>query len=338
MNTKKFTMLGESGSGKTCYLLGMYMSMNMDLGGIGYTIVAKDEQVRKNLTTSYYKLEDDGRGESRFPDTTDNVQKYTFWLQYAYETILPFEWIDYPGAFLDPTQVDTTDAKYKEVEKSISESSTIFICIDGANLVEGDIYAKIRRVKRKCTARINPYLGNLKEKLKREGRWLPPICIIVTKFDLCGDYVSMDELRDIIEEAFKPLFMSDDTFVTVIPVSLGIDITDDDYKGELDPVNIHLPILFGIHFALDEVIDECNFLINYQNEHREYVQRAKRDEEDSFFLWRSQSKINDLAKEISSTEKELKELIKTANIAKKNQDKLINELNAINMIFSEGRW
>ncbi len=338
MNTKKFTMLGESGSGKTCYLLGMYMSMNMDLESIGYTIVAKDEQVRKNLTTSYYKLEDDGRGESRFPDTTDNVQKYTFWLQYAYETILPFEWIDYPGAFLDPTQVDTTDAKYKEVEKSISESSTIFICIDGANLVEGDIHAKIRRVKRKCTARINPYLGNLKEKLKREGRWLPPICIIVTKFDLCGDYVSMDELREIIEESFKPLFMSDDTVVTVIPVSLGIDITDDDYKGELDPVNIHFPILLGINFALNEVISECNFLINYQNDHREYIQRAKREEEDSFFLWRDDKKISALADAISSTQKEIQQLRKTADIAKKNQEKLFDELSAINMIFYNGRW
>ena len=338
MKPKKFTMLGESGSGKTCYLLGMYMSMNMDLESIGYTIVASDAQVKKNLTSNYYKLEDDMRGAGRFPDTTDNVQKYNFDLQYAFETILPFEWIDYPGAFLDPTQVDTTDAQYKEVEKSIRESSTIFICIDGENLVKGDINAKIRRVKRKCAARINPYLGELKEKLKREGSGLPPICIIVTKFDLCASSVSRDDMRKIIEESFKPLFMSDDTLVAIVPVSLGNDITDDDYKGELEPVNIHLPILFGINFALNEVILECEYFIKNKIDRQNSMQSQKKDEEDSFFLFRSDSLIRNLANEIAATGEEINELRKTANIAQKNQAMLFNELKAIDMIFFEGRW
>ena len=338
MNPKKFTILGESGSGKTCYLLGMYMSMNMDLESIGYTIVAQDAQIKKTLTTNYNRLEDDTSGQGRFPDTTDQVQKYNFDLQYSFETILPFEWIDYPGQYLDPTLVDVTDAKYKEVEQSIRESSTLFICIDGENLVEGNINAKIKRVKRKCVARINPYLGELKEKLKLENKKLPPICIIVTKYDLCSDCLSNDELRTIIEESFKPLFLSDDTFVVVIPVSLGENIKDDNYKGELDPVNVHLPILFGITCALNEVIDDCNVSAVLKAVSKNIMEQNKSDEEDRCFFKRDKGKIRILDSAISSTEQEIKELLKIANIAKQNQNTVNKELEAINMRFYNGRW
>ena len=338
MEPKKFTILGESGSGKTCYLIGMYMAMNNDSASIGYTILAQDAQIRRNLTSNYYKLEDDTRGTGRFPDTTDDVQKFNFNLQYAYETILPFEWIDYPGAFLDPTKVDTTDSKYKEVEKSIRESNTIFICIDGENLIKGDINTKIKCVKRKCAARINPYLGDLKEKLKREGSALPPICIIVTKYDLCASYVSMDEMRKIIEESFKSLFVSNDTSVAIVPVSLGNDIADDDYKGELDPVNIHLPILLGIHFALKEVIGESEYLMKLKDGDKNSMEREKIDEEDSFFLWRNDARIRILADNIASIKKEIEQLRETADIAKKNKARLLDKLKAINMIFNKGRW
>lgn len=338
MQSKKFTILGETRSGKTCYLLGMYMSMNMDLESIGYTIVAKDAPVRKNLTLNYKKLEDDTRGEGRFPDTTDQVQKYNFDLQYGFETILPFEWIDYPGNFLDPTLADTNDAQYRDVEKSIRESSALFICIDGENLVKGNTDAKIRRVKRKCVARINPYLGELKDKLKSENKRLPPICIIVTKADLCADYLNDGELRKIIEESFKPLFLTNDTIIAVVAVSLGTDIKDDSYKGELDPVNVHLPILFGINYALNEVIVECNSLMWTKNNRISSMARQKSDEEDSFFLFRDDEKINRLADNISTTEKEKEQIFKTAKIAEKNQNKVWEELRTINMFFYDGRW
>lgn len=312
--------------------------MNMDLESIGYTIVAQDAQIKKTLTTNYNKLEDDTSGQGRFPDTTDQVQKYNFDLQYSFETILPFEWIDYPGGFLDPTSRDVTSEQYKEVEQSIRKSSTLFICIDGENLVEGNINAKIRRVKRKCVARINPYLGELKEKLKRENQKLPPICIIVTKYDLCADCLRNDELRTIIEESFKPLFLSADTFVVVIPVSLGENIKDDNYKGELDPVNVHLPILFGITRALNEVIADCNISAFLKTVTKNSMEKNKSDEEDTFFLWRDNDKIRRLDNSIYSTEKEIKDLLKIADIARKNQTTVNKELEAINMVFYDGRW
>ena len=70
-------------------------------------------------------LSDKSRGASRFPVGTDDVQKMDFKLQYAYETITSFEWVDYPGGFLDPTKRDVNSEQYKEVEKSINASDML---------------------------------------------------------------------------------------------------------------------------------------------------------------------------------------------------------------------
>ena len=48
MEGRKFTILGETGSGKTCYLLGMYYEMSMSVAG--YTVIATDPDADKNLT------------------------------------------------------------------------------------------------------------------------------------------------------------------------------------------------------------------------------------------------------------------------------------------------
>ena len=214
----RFTILGESGSGKTCYLLGMYNKMRNHVAG--YTVIA----------------EDTSKGDMLFK------------LQYNYEDVLSFVWIDYPGAYLEPSKRDLNSADYQAVEKYINESDVLFICIDGANFVEGDINDKIDAVETKCTANISPYLGTLIGKLRNEGKTLPPIAMIVTKYDMCESYIDTNELRNVIEEVFTPLFGKDDTYVAIIPVSLGK--LNKDNRGVLQPRDIHLPILFGIKFAL----------------------------------------------------------------------------------------
>ena len=255
MDGRKFTILGETGLGKTCYLLGMYYEMSMSVAG--YTVIATDPDADKNLTLRYEMLKDKSRGQSRFPAGTDDVQKFKFNLQYDYETILPFTWVDYPGGFLDTTRRDVTGEQYKEVEKSIKESEMIFICIDGANLVGSGTRNKIRKVKTRCAKHINPYLTELRNKFKYEGKGsLPPIGMLITKYDICQDDTAPDEIREIVEEAFEGLFDNEDNqnFVAIIPVSLGDTLQDDEYQGDLDPLNVHLPILMGINFALIDML------------------------------------------------------------------------------------
>ena len=57
MEETKFTILGESLSGKTCYLLAMYSEMSQSING--YSIVAQDDRLDTELLESFEKLDDD---------------------------------------------------------------------------------------------------------------------------------------------------------------------------------------------------------------------------------------------------------------------------------------
>ena len=343
MDGRKFTILGETGSGKTCYLLGMYYEMSMSVAG--YTVVATNPDDDKNLTLRYEMLKDKSRGQNRFPAGTDDVQKFGFNLQYNYETILPFTWVDYPGGFLDATRRDVGSEQYKEVEKSIRESEMLFICVDGANLVGGGTRNKIRKVKTRCAKHINPYITELRNKFKEEGKvGLPPIGILITKYDMCRDDTDPDEIREIVEEAFEGLFGEEEdngNFVAVIPVSLGDTLQDDEYQGDLEPLYVHLPVLMGIQFALVDMIHGAKAVIEEDHELVAEAESLKRIEDNRWGITRWLFGGHDpdkLANIISDTRREIKDVRQIAGYFKKSLKRMNRELQEIDMIFANGRW
>lgn len=91
----KFIILGESESGKTCYLPAMYSAMSQSING--YSIVAQDDRLDTDLLDAFYRLDVESLSEDRFPAATDQAITYLFNLNYAYETIMLFQWIDYLG-------------------------------------------------------------------------------------------------------------------------------------------------------------------------------------------------------------------------------------------------
>ena len=339
MEGRKFTILGETGSGKTCYLLGMYYEMSMSVAG--YTVVATDSDADKNLTLRYDLLKDKSRGRSRFPAGTEQAEKYNFNLQYNYETIHPFQWVDYPGGFLDTRTRDETSEQYQEVAKSIMESEMLFICIDGANLVGSSTQKKIRKVKTSCAKHINPYLTDLRNKLKAEGQGLPPIGMLVTKYDMCEDDTDADEVREIVEDAFEGLFGGNDTFVAIIPVSLGDTLEDDNYQGDLDPLNVHLPILMGINFALIDQLHYGKWLIEDQRKRVNDLHEWKRYEDDRwaitrwFFGGRDPDDIQNDIRELESIIQDNRQIV---GYFKKSLKRMNRELSAIDMIYYKGAW
>lgn len=323
MEETKFTILGESLSGKTCYLLAMYSAMSEGING--YSIVAKDDRLDTELLESFEKLDDDSISNERFPGATDQTVTYLFNLNYAHKPIMPFKWIDYPGRIMR----DKTDEDYPKVAQNIRESSTLFICVDGDLLVGDNTARKIKNVKRKCSMTINRYFGKYFE----AGGHLPPVGIILTKSDLFMHDTSEDEIREILQEAFSPLFVAKNIKIGVIPVTLGENIADDNYSGEVEPVNIHLPIFMGIWFALNDHIQEytdklsanrsstsdlqgriydknsqiSNLSRNISNMQQNIsnMSGAVREEQDSFFLWRDDDKIRNLQRNINQSQNEI---------------------------------
>jgi len=339
MEGRKFTILGETGSGKTCYLLGMYYEMSMSVAN--YTVVATDPDADKNLTLRYKMLLDKSRGRGRFPAGTEQVERYNFNLQYNYETIHPFQWVDYPGGFLDTTLRDESRKDYQEVAQSILDSEMLFICIDGANLVGGSTSQKIRKVKTRCAKHINPYLTELRNKLKKENQGLPPIGMLVTKYDMCIDDTDADEVREIVEEAFEGLFGGNDTFVAIIPVSLGDTLEDDEYQGELEPLNVHLPILMGINFALIEQLQYGKYLIEEQRKRVDNLREWKRYEDNRWGITRfflGGRDPDDIQDDINELESIIQDNRQIAAGFKKSLKRMNRELEAIDMIYVKGAW
>lgn len=329
MADTKLTILGMSGSGKTCYLLGMFYKMT---GGLkGYNLHT-DDDTHTELTHRYEVLNDESKGQGRFPKPTDMPEKFIFNLQYGYQDILSFEWADYPGGYLKEKNDGDVEG-YTDVKNSIINSSTLFICIDGSLLYGDDTEEKIERVRDNCSNTINHFFSEYRQ----ENGTLPPTAFIITKYDECAKDTDLDELCEIVEEAFSGFFteiIGAKNITTIIPVTLGKNIKDEEYAGNLKPENIHLPIFMGIWFALRDYVKNLgseNSKINKQvdyllaslrslsSQDKEKIKRIKEEIEtvsssikteqnrllggNRKYLLELQNKLSELNKEITDIEK-----------------------------------
>ena len=338
MADTQITILGMSGAGKTCYLLGLYYKMGAGLKG--YTITT-DEDTDVQLRDRYAKLCDVSLSkEKRFPAGTDNISKYKFDLQYGYNTIMSFDWVDYPGGVLDRKNSGDLE-EYEDIKNAINNSSSLFICVDGSLLVGDDIDEKIENVRDNCSNVINTFFSDY----SGTNKVLPPTAIIVTKYDVCKDDTDEEELCEIIEEAFSPFFVKDDRekIVTIIPVSIGINIMNDDYSGKMKPLNIHLPIFMGIWFALSKKIQEHVVSIQKQEQFRYKEVSRLRDQkarEENKWIFKSKEEVSRLAKAIQETEdngiKQTQQMKYMLNVMANNSDKLIKELEKIPYVYING--
>lgn len=338
MADTQITILGMSGAGKTCYLLGLYYKMGAGLKG--YTITT-DEDTDVQLRDWYARLCDVSLDMARrFPAGTDNIVKYEFELQYGYNKIMSFDWVDYPGGVLDRKITGNLD-EYDNVKKAINNSSSLFICVDGSLLIGDDVDEKVDNVRDNCSNVINMLFSDY---LKNNSE-LPPTAIIVTKYDVCKDDTDAEELCEIIEEAFSPFFVKDNIkkIVTIIPVSIGINIMDNNCSGKLKPLNIHLPIFMGIWFALSKKIQSIANDLEAQNKKNEdevsMLIEQKAQEQHRWFF-KKKNDIEKLTKKIQETSdrgrQKNEEIQNLINAMKNNSEKLISELEKIPYVYING--
>lgn len=247
----RFTALGMSGSGKTCYVLGMYYQM---ITGVkGFSVKAENSSVAK-LEAWMNKL-DEQCGMNRFPAGTalTEVSDYEFKLKYALKDVMTFNWIDYGGGTL--RERDNNSEAYQMLLESIAQSPVLYVFLDGELLCHEGSEPKIREVKRNIKT-INAFLMDYSE--YHQDKMLP-IVFVITKADICADYIDDADISSLMEECFSFL-MSKGIRFYVTMATLGKNIAEDEYKGEADP-KMHLPIFLGIYhtflnfcFALKEEI------------------------------------------------------------------------------------
>ena len=223
MADTRFTAVGLSGSGKTCYLLGMYYEMCVGING--FTLVTTNRAATK--LEDWMDQLDDETGMDRFPVGTSLTEfsNYSFKLNYYNEPVMSFDWADYGGGTIH-SRNDNPEV-YTELINSINESTALYIFIDGELLCNENPEKRMRNIERKCKAKLNSIISNFVQSHAEE---LPPIVFVITKSDLCRQYVTQDEIKSILIKNFKELFAPGRTNY-IVAVSLGEEIADDDYSG-----------------------------------------------------------------------------------------------------------
>jgi GTPase SAR1 family protein len=243
----KITMLGTSGAGKTCYILGLYATMQFGIQGFTLSATDMDEDLR--LTSAWENMVEE-EGENRWPPPTGmEPHQYEFDFSYGFRRLIGFDWLDYRGgAMLDSSKATDVQALMSRLQ----QSTCIFLCVSGEYLTEEGLSdTKLQsKAKRAGVHRMTLFLNNLAQSLKDNQKPFP-IVIVITKYDLCqkrGRAV-IEDLKRIFSSLFMP---NHDWLVMICPVSLGKELGENSDTGKIDPKFLHLPLVFALYAKFRE--------------------------------------------------------------------------------------
>lgn len=237
----KITMLGYTGAGKTCFMLGMYATMRLGVKGFTFTTSNMDDDL--DLSNAWDQMVD-RHDKQRWPTSTAQTRNYPFEFRYALsEKLLGFDWMDYRGGALRDT---ASKEDVQALMRHLQESECIFLCISGEHLKES-IEDREQSVQR--AAGIDGML-KLLQRLPQHVR--PAIVIIITKYDLVPDARRKKEvLIEEIKQLLNPIFVPGGGWLAMVcGVTLGQELSSSRDKGEIDPRHIHLPVTFSAWYAL----------------------------------------------------------------------------------------
>ncbi len=229
-------------SGKTTFMYGTFHQMMK--GIYGFTLAPKYHFAQFNRQC---KRIGDTRLplNERFPAPSDRIEAYTFVLKYNLKTIDEIQWIDYPGNLLEEDEDNPDNVRLMEY---LSGTDCLFLCVDGSHFNHETKAGILNAIH--CDGggmELNFLLNRAAaDRQTGEDRPLPPVCVIITKYDLVEpDKRREDFLVDILKEEFPILFypapQGQTRLVSVCPVTLGRDISR---GGKLEPRNIEKPFCY----------------------------------------------------------------------------------------------
>lgn len=223
-----YLLLGPQEVGKTCFLAGMYYTFRSALNGFSLSCV--DEEQRVSLDMLCKDL-----GKGKFPQGTGGSTNYHFKLRKAHKERFPFDWYDYRGSMLEEGAQSIDE--YDELVNLVNNSTCVLVCVDGTWLSPD----KEKSVK---TIQDNSYIiNNFLNKYIDDNGILPPICVVITKYDTC-DWRYEAQYYEAIRESF-PFFESTDTPVFICPICIGKKENENFVFNPTDQ-DIYKPLFFAL--------------------------------------------------------------------------------------------
>lgn len=229
-------------SGKTTFMYGTFYQMMR--GIYGFTLTPKYHFAQFNRQC---KRIGDTRLplNERFPAPSDRIEEYTFILKYNLKTIDEIQWIDYPGNLVEEDEENPDNVRLMEY---MDGADCLFLCVDGAHFNHDTRNGIINAINCDGGGMELNFMLNRAAVDRKTGndKDLPPVCLIITKYDLVEpDKRNEEFLVDILKEVFPILFYPSvgqkSRLVSVCPVTLGRDIGQ---GGKLEPRNIEKPFCY----------------------------------------------------------------------------------------------
>jgi hypothetical protein len=244
---QKVTVIGDTSSGKTSFLYAMYNFIAMGYVD-GFTMSATDDIADNKLQDKFSILENYSLGEKRFPKPSNERETYEFELQYGFVEIANFEWVDYPGGYISENGEGRND-----LTNDLKNSDAWVIFIDGEKILK---VLEGRKSVMDICGKYNKFIGKLITQKITIPKALP---IIITKGDLIGNSGIenwQEKVQEIIKRGMSPCFANNfESLVSISTVSLGNNIANNNFKGELDPINIEYPITISMLSILNNLFD-----------------------------------------------------------------------------------
>ena len=226
----KISMLGYTGSGKTCFMYGMYAVMRKVVEGFLLGTKDPDDDLEFREAWRQIKL-------GQLPLGNDNVPKsYRFDFRYAMKPLMEFEWIDHRGGVLTGK---TGENDVQAIHKHVSESDCIFLCISGEHLAESVKGRRDEVVEDAYIDRMHFFLRDTP---------LMPMVLLITKADLIRHRPSqeiVDDVRRIYDIYFKT-----DRLIMICPVSIGTGFGNPSSSIVIQPQAVDLPFIFVLYTIL----------------------------------------------------------------------------------------
>ncbi|MFB2891587.1 CHAT domain-containing protein [Aerosakkonemataceae cyanobacterium BLCC-F50] len=247
----KFTMLGTTGAGKTCYLIGMYAFMQTGISG--FSLSSKELDIDLEIDELCKRL-NTFKGEEWWPlPNSAEVKNYGFNFNHSYRPIISFDWLDYRGGAISDR---STEPDVQKLVEHISDSSCLFLCISGEDLCKKVDYSTVIRIQ---SNRINHFIVKIGSKYKPNCNQPFPVVIVITKSDLCIQH-SQQQLIEDIQQLFPILFAPKSPWLVMICfVSL---ITPDMNNLPTQLLNLHKPLFFAVYFNLKTLVSQIKSQIN----------------------------------------------------------------------------
>lgn len=270
--SKQISILGVSGSGKTCYIyaLAQVMKHGARYKDTNISIISNDSGMQIDLDNGYLSMAVD----KLWPlSTSSDNYVYDFLVKVhsplGYMDLIPsLEMRDYRGGVLSDPQ------KYKnehdEILSKFRESASIIFLIDAETAWQALDTLDMNPNHRREVSQIDIlkarnsicYIENILRDYRKLNNEIPPIAIAVTKSDLFGDDEEKENAIDNIKDMLPVIFAKGSGVeASICTVSLGQNLgtgSNNELSGTLDistNTNIHIPFLFGIYNYLDNIYD-----------------------------------------------------------------------------------